>query len=100
MTYPTSFPLDSWKAKYYRLLHPGWGTCLRCGMPWVKVESHRTQYNETSGCFPLCQECWDQLTPSERLPFYQQLIAVWEEGGHPPDPGVKEQIQRAVMRGL
>jgi len=34
-----------------------------------------------SGCFALCEECWNELTPEERIPYYEQLIADWELKG-------------------
>ena len=26
------------------------------------------------GCFPLCEDCWHSLTPSERLPYYEKMF--------------------------
>jgi len=34
-------------------------------------------YGEGIGCFPLCVDCWPELTPEERLPFYRQLYEHW-----------------------
>jgi hypothetical protein len=27
--------------------------------------------------FPLCEECWGELSPIERLPYYEQIIKKW-----------------------
>ena len=64
--------------------------CLRCSTNWAEVEGHITYYepsaipgNEGSftpggqGCFPLCELCWSELSPTERLPFYRKLWAIW-----------------------
>lgn len=62
--------------------HPGileetLGRCGRCNISWKWVEGHSTQYSETSGCFPLCEKCWGELMPAERLPFYRDLWNSW-----------------------
>lgn len=39
----------------------------------VKLDAH-------AGAFPMCQECWSELTPEERVPFYEILIDHWRSG--------------------
>jgi len=51
--------------------------CLRCHDTWDWKPSHSTTYTATSGCFPLCEECWSGLTPDERLPYYALLAGMW-----------------------
>jgi hypothetical protein len=51
--------------------------CGRCGTSWAFVHGHSTLYTDRVGCFPLCDECWDELTPPERLPFYRVLWERW-----------------------
>jgi len=63
--------------KLAHLLGFGYGHCLRCETPWCFVEYHHTQYTDSSGCFPLCQKCWSELTPEQRLPFYRELVDYW-----------------------
>lgn len=59
----------------------GYGACYRCGDSWYWKEQHITTFNTSesgaSGCFPLCEECWRQLTPEERLPYYVRLMHRW-----------------------
>ena len=65
------------QGKAARPLFPGFGTCYRCERPWPICKHHDTQYTEGSGCFPLCEDCWSELTPQERLPYYYQLWRSW-----------------------
>lgn len=53
-----------------RLLPSHFSGCGRCKLPWNVVEGHSIAYSRTSGCFPICNECWDDLTPVDRVPFY------------------------------
>jgi hypothetical protein len=97
-----------------RLLAPGYGWCGRCGTPWRFVRGHDTWYGpgdeavEWSGalgpgrrwtatsraCFPLCERCWAELEPYERLPYYVHLVfEVWEDASAWP------QIRAAVLDG-
>lgn len=82
------------------VFHPGIGCCERCYRTWDIVTIHSTWYDlndvmqkvkieginyaiitpiERKGCFPLCQDCWQDLeTPEARLPFYRRLMDQWE----------------------
>lgn len=53
----------------------GYGECLRCHDSWAWKPHHTTYYNLSTGCFPLCDECWLSLTPEQRLPFYAEMVA-------------------------
>ncbi len=95
MTDPIKDMLDLRKivGKISKLVSPGFGACHRCGVTWNCVGNHHsTWYTKQSGCFPLCQWCWEQLTPEERLPFYQDYDPL-------PDRGDWEMIKAAVMEG-
>jgi hypothetical protein len=79
-----------------RLFHnlaPGYSHCGRCLMPWKFADGHDTPYSPTAGCFPLCEDCWEDLeTPEARMPYYRRLILeVWEE----PElwPAVEESVR-------
>ncbi len=49
--------------------------CYRCNR---YRRYHITGYGSRgSGCLPLCQRCWQRLTPAQRLPFYRQLWELW-----------------------
>jgi len=56
----------------------GLGGCYKCGTPWDCIRSHSTRYNPGSACFPLCEPCWQELTPTDRLPFYLKLLSHWD----------------------
>lgn len=87
---------DSLHAKAARLLSPGFSYCGRCGMPWARVEGHVTHYNNSSGCFPLCEGCWLVLGhPEARIEYYATLIRYWESQ-HEVSDETKRAIQRAV----
>lgn len=76
-----------------------YGCCGRCRWPWPFVQTHSTRYSESNGCFPLCEQCWQELrTPEARLPFYEQLIDNWRGFGKLED-GLPEAIRAAVMEG-
>lgn len=62
-----------------RLVAPGsYGSCFCCGISWWIDCYHRTPYTDDgSGCFALCEFCWSRMTPAERLPFYETLMAQW-----------------------
>lgn len=59
---------DSLRAKIERLVH-GSSWCGRCGRPWSArgVEPHTVWLTPTSGCFALCEPCWQASTPEERV---------------------------------
>ena len=82
----------------------GYGHCGRCFRPWNICEEHATYYSETQGCFPLCQDCWNEMTPLMRLPFYRDLYASWrhqhfEAFGNLLGLAEWEMIKKAVLDG-
>lgn len=82
----------------------GFGWCYRCGESWKRVEPHRTAYSDSGGCFPLCEQCWSDLDPEARLPYYRMLWGNWlsngtHHNGVPMDE-VWEQFEAAVRAGL
>jgi len=62
----------------------GYSHCHKCLTNWGFVEGHTTRVTEGSGCFPLCERCWEGLTPEERLPYYRQLYDEWLADGCKP----------------
>lgn len=78
-------------------LAPGFGWCLRCKTAWPFVQKHSTIFNRRCGCFPLCQDCWGELTIPERVPFYRALYDDWLTYGPVEDSW--EQIESAVLAG-
>jgi hypothetical protein len=80
-----------------RVFSPGYSFCHRCNRPWTVCHGHITHYTEGSGCFPLCDECWMELTPESRLPFYRELYLEWQRQGY---TGIDwPAIERAVLGG-
>lgn len=84
---------------FSKLLSPGYSACGRCWRTWNICTEHSTQYTMQEdgaswGCFPLCEECWQGLTPESRLPYYRQLIEEWD------DQGVWPAVKAAVLEGL
>ena len=71
---------------------PGWGRCGDCGMLWTAVTGHNTSFTESRGMFPLCERCWEALTPEERLPHYRKAWETW-----PPGHAEWEVIERVVL---
>lgn len=64
----------SWRVgRISAFFSPGFSACGRCRTTWDYVEHHVTNYNDGSGCFPLCQKCWRDLLPAERVPYYRAL---------------------------
>jgi hypothetical protein len=86
----------------------GFGSCFRCGHGWQESEAwtetkslhepHVTTYNDRGfGIFPLCESCWSDLTPEERLPYYYELMR--SNSLTPPELGKIEQVRTAVLAG-
>ena len=77
-----------------RALHPGYGCCGRCRTPWPECESHTTIVNFGHGMFPLCVDCWSELTPNQRLPYYKSMCDTWTDHNDK-----WEEIQSTVLAG-
>lgn len=60
-----------------KILTPSYSACQKCDTTWAFVKPHCTDYEEGKGCFPLCEKCWNELTPEERLPYYRMLWNIW-----------------------
>ena len=63
---------------------PGYGWCMRCGTSWDKVHGRSVGFGNGTGSFPLCELCWPEVSPSERLAYH---VILWgeqhfEEGLH------------------
>ncbi len=100
---------EHWGRRLGRLsqwISPGYSWCGRCKTTWNWVEGHSTQFlwcegdnsndkNSGSGMFPLCEYCWHELTPEQRLPFYLELNNRWGTDGAALDEAM---IRRSVMR--
>lgn len=65
-------------AGYLHSSFPYLSTCGRCKFPWSIVRGHDTNYDVGWSCFPLCEDCWYELsTASDRMPYYMELVDEW-----------------------
>ena len=55
----------------------GYGGCLLCKDKWNWKKPHYIQYSTHEGMFPLCEECYNKLTPTERLFYCKLMIGTW-----------------------
>lgn len=79
-------------------LAPGYGHCGRCKTNWHYCHGHSTEVADTgSGMFPLCELCWKELSPEERLPYYKAVFESWEVEHRPYQ---WEQLEKAVLANL
>lgn len=88
-----------WKLRIGRLssfLAPGYGACARCHTNWHYVEGHSTMVTDGRGCFPLCEHCWAELSPSQRVPYYRDLWDKWQSQGSEAEYDWPT-MQRAVL---
>lgn len=80
--------------------HP-YSRCSRCDISWKRVHGHGTMWG-SSGASPLCDACWAELTPEQRLPHYRVLFDKWvfdgKRRGHDA-PAPWPVIERAVLDG-
>ena len=54
--------------------------CRVCRRPWDLCDAHYTplvQGHPEHGCFVLCEPCFNELNPVQRLPYYHELFAKW-----------------------
>lgn len=94
-----------------RVLAPHLSYCYRCRTSFwgpIKNEHHTTTYETreggSSGCYPLCENCWSALTPKERMPFYDALVNEWMRQALSTQDAVsydreRDLIYQAVMAG-
>jgi hypothetical protein len=73
------------------------GSCGRCKVSWKWVDGHSTDYGHGRGLFPLCEKCWSELTPKERLPYYEDLMEIWKKQGCQSE--YEDEIREAVLAG-
>jgi hypothetical protein len=64
---------------------PRISTCNRCGGGWNWKEGHTVYYTTShhSGMFPICEDCWKEITPEERFHYCHELSMRWAMSGHP-----------------
>lgn len=90
-----------------RQFYPGMSICGYCGCNWVFARFHNTpyEYGEDNTCSILCEVCWRDLTPEQRLPYYRDLCEHWRISGGELHNGttweqVWKEMKTAVLAGL
>jgi len=58
----------------------GIGKCPRCGGSWTMKIPHWTWYS-SAAIGPLCEDCYTELSPEERWPYYEGLMEKWAAYG-------------------
>lgn len=71
--------------------------CLRCWRHWSVTQWHSTPGGGVWDLHPLCVDCWADLTPARRLPYYRKLHSLWLRDA-PMDAHIPfmEEIEKAV----
>lgn len=96
----TEIPFEIRRVRNRALPDFGRCRCGRCCVPYLHElngpKFHDTMYAESSSCFPLCEACWWELTPEERLPFYRTLFESW---AIEKSEALWSQISEAVLAG-
>ena len=79
---------------------PRYGQCYRCLMPWAVTKHHLTRV-ETPGVarsvFALCECCYRQTAPEERLRYYTLMWADWVSRGMEPSVERWSALRYAVL---
>jgi len=85
----------------YGSIEADWSKCGRCQNPWYLVKAHTTECPGRSwGMFPLCEECWQKLTPQQRLPYYEEVWREWHDRwGDVRGVSEWDSLKAAVLRG-
>jgi len=89
-----------------RWFAPGYSACGRCRRPWKFCDGHSTRYSDSHGCFPLCEQCWLELTVEQRMPFYRYLVwGTWASSYcscancRPELESLWNEVEQAVLAG-
>jgi hypothetical protein len=86
--------LGTWSQR----LAPGYSWCAHCETPWLFVAHHDTDYRSDRGIFVLCEKCWAEFTPQQRLPYYRQRFDHWKQNGY-ADEQEWQDIEASVLAG-
>ncbi len=97
--------LKGWRlGRLSQWLFPHFSSCGRCHTTWNIVEGHTISYCPTGGMFALCEECWRDLLPTERLPFYHRTWLEWRldalrSGYEPKSPSEWHTLESNILEG-
>ena len=67
----------------FRIMHPNYGTCGCCGLPWALAEGHSIDMVECTdehcgeGFFPVCEWCWQHKSFDEITNAVVSLYEFW-----------------------
>ena len=75
----------------FKAMHPFYGTCLHCGLPWPSCNpSHTVDMVECTdehcgeGFFPVCEYCWQHAGLPAILTAVRRLHNMWlQQDCHP-----------------
>lgn len=92
---------------FERLIWKRW-YCRRCYRPKRPgVEFHCTKLFpddaaalEVGGCYPMCEACWQECTPEQRVPFYRKQTDFHISQNAQPDLEEYERIWQAKLRAV
>ena len=59
----------------------GFSGCSKCKDSWSWKTEHTTYFHDGSGCFPLCEECWQQATRRDIIHYYSDVVWAWRRSG-------------------
>lgn len=65
---------------FFARMISGKSTCKHCGMPHKFTQMHITWVGAI-GLTALCETCFQELKPEDRLPFYKKLRTTWMGSG-------------------
>lgn len=86
-----------------RKANPNTWFCLRCNLSYHDCDHHDTpycphenQHGYCRGIFVLCAECWQEITPEQRVPYYiAGVLGSWP----PEDHHLLDFIKVSVLEG-
>jgi len=58
----------------------GYGGCMRCGDSWSWKKDHTIPCKD-GGIFPLCEECWSEISEEEKIFWVRELERKWRSQG-------------------
>ncbi len=79
--------------------------CGGCGCRFFIAKAHFTPYGDGGGAsYALCEACWQNLIPEERLPHYRDIYGWWithvDNSGFTSWKQAWQEMEIAVLAGL
>ena len=74
----------------------GLSYCLKCNGTWNWKKPHMILVNNNRSIFPLCEECYHEVSPEERLYWCKTLFKSWYTKDHVPEQIDWERVSRIV----